>query len=47
MDHNQHLGITRAPARDALNHQNKERSWEMFCTIYMALHKHLGQKLAL
>ena len=41
----QHLGITRAPSRNALSHQNKERSWEVFRAIYMALHKHLGQHL--
>lgn len=41
----QHLGITRAPSRNALSHQNKERSWEVFRAIYMALYKHLGQHL--
>ena len=41
----QHLGITHAPSRNALSHQNKERSWEVFRAIYMALHKYLGQHL--
>ena len=41
----QHLGITHAPSRNALSHQNKERSWGVFRAIYMALHKYLGQHL--
>ena len=41
----QHLGITRAPSRNALSHQNRERSWEVFRAIYMALHKYLRQQL--
>ena len=41
----QHLGITRAPSRNALSYQNKERSWEVFRAIYMALHEHLRQHL--
>ena len=41
----QHLGIAHAPSRNALSHQNKERSWEVFRAIYMALQKYLGQHL--
>ena len=41
----QHLGITRTPSRNALSHQNKQRSREVFRAIYMTLHKYLRQHL--
>lgn len=36
-----HLGISKAPSRNALSHQNRKRCPEVFRGIYMALHKKL------
>jgi hypothetical protein len=37
-----HLGIQKAPSRNALSHQNAKRDAMVFRDIYRLLHKRLG-----
>jgi hypothetical protein len=39
-----HLGIQKAPSRNALSHQNARRDAMGFRDIYRLLHKRLGQQ---
>lgn len=39
-----HLGIQKAPSRNALSHQNAKRDAMVFRDIYQLLHKRLGQQ---
>ncbi|MBQ7024021.1 MAG: DUF4372 domain-containing protein, partial [Akkermansia sp.] len=39
-----HLGIQKAPSRNALSHQNAKREAMVFRDIYQLLHKRLGQQ---
>ena len=39
-----HLGIQKAPSRNALSHQNAKRDALVFRDIYRLLHKRLGQQ---
>lgn len=42
-----HLGISGAPSRNALSHQNKVRPCIIWKDLYLALHQHLGQQMGL